>query len=368
MIGQKLIILPAFLMASSGRDGYLTLLVMMLLELMIVALIMLSIKRTDKSFFELLDKGLGKTGGRIVAIVMLVAMFVKILLVITVIRIFFNSIFEQNLRDWLSIAAVCFLMFFIASKSLRGIGRMGEIIFPLCVFASLALIFLSFRNFKPLNLLPVLHNGYSSIFSSLWIYPLWFLDIAIMVIFIGQVKGRVLVQGGAGDKKHLMKAGLIAAGAAVILTMLLSLVLFMNFGDAAHLLDYRTNVSGLMLFSRASYRYGRYDIPLFCLFILSLFIVLGLFFFSFTRHVSYVIKAKNHTLVAAICAAAIFLILLIFFNSEHTLFSFSINWIRFFAHFNNIIVPVLILVLSILISKNLHEKHKLEQVKLLTED
>jgi|GEM_PF-3203596 len=359
MIGQKLIILPAFLMASGGRDGYMTLLVMMLLEFVIVAVIIFSIKKTDRDFFQLLDKGLGKVGGRIVAAVMMVAMLIKILLVISVIRIFFNSIFEQNMRDWLSIAAVCFLMFFVASKSLRGIGRMGGIIFPLCVFAVLALMFLSFKNFRPQFLLPFMESGISPIFSNLWIYPLWFLDIAVMVIFIGKVKGKVLVEGGAGDKKHLMKAGLIAAGAAIVVMVFLSLILFMNFGDVPHLLDYRTNVSGLLLFSKASYRYGRYDIPLFCLFILSLFVVLGLYFFSFTRHVSYVIKTDKHIRVAAASSIGFFIILLAFFRTEHTLFSFSTGWIRFFGHFNNLIVPVLMVVLSVIVSRNKKEEGKL---------
>jgi len=355
MIGQKLIILPAFLMNSSGRDGYISLLVMLLLELVIVAAIMFSIKRTDKSFFELLDKGLGKIGGRIIAAVMLVAMLIKILLVISIIRIFFNSIFEQNLRDWLSIAAVCFLMFFIASKSLRGIGRLGEIIFPLVVFACLALAFLSIKNFRPSLLLPILEGGVRPVFSNLWIYPLWFLDIAVMVVFVGRVKGRVLIEGGSGGKKHLMKAGLIAAGAASLVALFLSLVLFMNFGDVPHLLDYRTNVSGLLLFSSSSYRYGRYDIPLFCLFILSLFVVLGLFFYSFVRHVSYIVKTDKHTNVAAVGSVGIFVTLLAFFNAEHTLFSFSIGWVRFFGHFNNILVPLLVLVLAVMVSKKINK-------------
>jgi len=356
MIGQKLIILPAFLMSSSGRDGYITLLVMMLFEFLILSLIILSIKKSDKSFFELLDKGLSKIGGRIVAVVMMLAMLIKILLVISVIRLFFNSIFEQNLRDWLSLAAVCFVMFFVASKSLRGIGRMGGIIFPLVMFSVLALIFLSLKNFRPSLMLPFLESGTAPIFSNLWIYPLWFLDIAIMVIFIGKVKGKVLTEGGAGDKKHIMKAGLIAAGAAIVCTLFLSLILFMNFGDLPHLLDYRTNVSGLMLFSKSSYRYGRYDIPLFCLFILSLFVVLGLYFFTLTRHVSYIIKTDKHTRIAAACSIIIFALLLIFFRAEHTLFSFSVGWIRYFGHFNNLAVPILMVILAIIISRKMSAK------------
>jgi len=364
---QKLLVLPVFLLRTGGRDSYISVAVMLLVEVVVLVIIMLAIKKTDKNFFQVLERAAGSILGRVIAAVMLVVMVIKILLFISVLRVFFVGALGQNLRDWLAIGLLCALMFYIATKSLRGLGRLGEIFLPLCVVAILALGFFASGNIRPRLIMPFLENGMRPVMDNLWFFPLWFGDLAVMVIFLGQVKlhkrnadaqytkHNAQLQNAdikSTGKNHFIKAGVIAAVLGSVAVLYFCTVLFMTYADVAPLLNYSANVSGLLLYSSQSYRYGRFDIPIFCLFILSLFVVLALFFYAATRHVSYITKAKNNTIVSGVCAVAVYLLFLIFCRTEHALFSFSLTRIRFFAVFNSIIIPVFILIAACVLGRS----------------
>ena len=73
-----------------------------------------------------------------------------------------------------------------------------------------------------------------------------------------------------------------------------------------------------------------------------MFVVLGLYFFTLTRLVCYTVKSDKKGIVSAVLSVLTFAVLLLFFSSERRIFAFSTSFIRHLAHFNNIIIPILV--------------------------
>ena len=72
MLAQKLFLFAALLVKTGGRSSYISLLLMHLVEFALLIMIITILKIVpNRTFFNLLEKGATKIGGRIIAFLML---------------------------------------------------------------------------------------------------------------------------------------------------------------------------------------------------------------------------------------------------------------------------------------------------------
>lgn len=332
IMAQKMFLLPTMMIKTGGKSSYISVVFILLLEFAVLLLIMFTIKmQPNRSLYNLLDKGAGKTGGKIIAVLMLFCIGMKMILLMSELRVFFNINLGESLPDWLAAVPVCLFLFLIGVKTLRGIGRMSELTAPFILIIMVLLFLMIAGNVDFSLLLPVLGEGMAPIFKNVAVYPLWFGDIPYMLIFLGQVKK---------DKKFFLYAP-VGAGLGAVIALVFSTVLFVVFGRISHLLDYGNNISGALLYSASSYAFGRYDLIIFSVWIFTLFIQLALVFYLFTRNLKYIFGARSNNLVSILGAAFVYVMIVFVFPEEHPLYYFCVMpLVRFSALFNHYLVPL----------------------------
>ncbi|MCL2822230.1 MAG: spore germination protein [Firmicutes bacterium] len=361
-LAQKILVLPIFLIAITGRDAWISLLIVLAIETAILLLIVLASKKTSLNFFEILQKSLGKIVAKAVTALLLVVFFIKLVIIVFNIQMFFNNMFDQNLRSWLSMGILCFLLFFIGSKSLGGIGRLAQIIMPLCVFALLVFLFFSVKGLNFLNIFPVLNDGFAPILSSIWLLPLSFLDIFITVLFVGRIKNRnyFALSNTKTDQNKMTKATakwlipttLIASLTLCLFAMLFIFVLISSYSNLNHLFAPDTNLSALFMHTPATYRFGRFDIPLFSLLLLSLIVTAGLYFYALTQGLVFIFSSKKRqTIYSLISAIALYASLLIFFSTQSNIVNLLTSRLRILTLVLAILVPLFVFFTALIFDK-----------------
>lgn len=338
IMAQKMFLLPTMMIKTGGQSSYISVIFVLLLEFFVLFLIMFTVKlQPNRSLYNLLDKGAGKAGGKIIAALMLFCIGLKMTLLMSELRVFFNINLGESLPDWIAAIPVCMFLFLTGVKTLRGIGRLSEITTPFILIIMVVLFLMVAGNVDFSRLLPVLGDGIAPIFKNVSLYPLWFGDIPYMLIFLGQVKK---------DKKFFLYAP-VGAGLGGTIALVFSSVLFIVFGGIPHLLDYGNNISGTLLYSASSYIFGRFDLIIFSVWIFTLFIQLALVFYLFTRNLKYIFDVKGNSIVSIISAVFVYIMIVFIFREEHPLYYFCVlPIVRVSALFNHYLVPVFVFIVA----------------------
>ncbi|MCL2675634.1 MAG: spore germination protein [Firmicutes bacterium] len=341
IMAQKIFLLPTMMVKTGGASGYISVIFVLALELAVLLLIMFTIKmQPNRSLYNLLDKGAGKVGGRIIAALMLFCLSLKLMLLVSEIRVFFNINLQEGLSEWVAQISAGVFLFAVGTKTLRGIGRLAEITAPFILGVMVLMFLLVVGNVQFDRLLPVLSGGFAPILKNMSLYPLWFGDIPYMLIFLGQIKK---------DKRFFLYAP-VGAGLGAVIALFFSSVLFMAFGGIPHLLDYGNNISTMLFYSATSYMMGRFDLILFSVWIFTLFIQFALVFYFLTRNLKYIFGANGNRLVSLAGAIVVFTMATFIFTEEYPLYYFCTQPIvRFAALFNNYLVPLFVFLIAVVL-------------------
>lgn len=337
VMALKIFMAPGLLIKYAGRDGWIGMVIYVAFELVILLMILFIIKLNQKSLYEVLCDSLGKVIAKIILAVFCVLLFIKLIMMCGEVELFFTTSMLNSIKYVVCFIFLLMLLVFFCYKGLTPLSRMAQIFFPF-VLAALGILFLlTIQNLDLRGLMPITAEG-SEIATNMAMFPLWFGDVAVLLGLTGKVKQR----------KGLVLKGMLTGAISGAIVMYFAVVLFAAYGDYPMIIDYGHNISNMVVYSSGSYLFGRFDIPIFCILMISIFVQIALTFFIITQFCGDIVERGSPAKWAIAVAILLFIMSQFVFNNKTELFNLGTSWPRWLCLAIEIILPVLVLTVSLI--------------------
>jgi len=341
----KIFLLPTLLLKSVGRDGLIVISVLLIFELLLLIACLIAIKLSPNlTFTQALERHFGKIAARVIAAILVLYACLKLLLLFTETRSFFeSSLFDQFV--WPVMGLPLFgLAALVAAKSLSGVSRLFEIFAPL-VFASLIILGIMIApNVDFGNALPLFTAGGGTIARQSLSFAVWTGDFVLLLLFVGKTR----------PQGKLITLGIISAVIGTLLVIFFAVVLTATFANLPHLIEYGHNMRNLAIFGAGNLAYGRIDIILFAVWAIGLIIqslLYGYFAVSLLSYIFGVSTGKYRLLLSGILMTILYVVTIVMFSSSSTAYQFARSWPRFLAIGVQCLVIIGAIVMSIIFGR-----------------
>ena len=183
---SKLFVLPSILAGFSAENMWLSTVLNLLLDFLTLLAVVYACKNSRKSFFNLLEDNLGKTGMKIVLSLYLIYFTLKAILPINEQKDYVELTL-YTLKPTIYYFLPFFLVaFYLCTKKIRVLGRASDIMWLVTINGVLTLFVLSLGNADFGALLPIGANGISNILKGSFSSMNWFGDAVYIMFFIGE--------------------------------------------------------------------------------------------------------------------------------------------------------------------------------------
>ena len=297
-LAMKMFNLPVLMLRLCGRDAFVVLVVRLAIDLLLLGLVIaVVVTGGGRSFYDLLGDAFGKVFAKAVAVIGGLFYLVKLSVMLVDVRLFFsNTVFPASVEAVHLIPLVAVLVYF-ALRPLSAAGRMAEIFAPLSVAGIVLLGVLTFPHVDFGGLRPLLAEGAGGVAEGVRALPVWFGDFTLLLAAAGRVDG--------GKK---LAFSLLAAIASFACLTLFCTVLFASYGDMPDLLTYGHSISSIAQYSVGSYRFGRFDLVIFCLWLSAVFLSAGMMAAFFSRSMRYAFGEKAGVVITVVGGAALIVV------------------------------------------------------------
>lgn len=337
VMALKIFLAPGLLIKNSGRDGWISMLIYVSIELVILLIILTVLKlNPDKSLYEVLSGALGKLIAKLILLVFAIRLGIKIIIMLGEVELFFNTSILKSINFVVCFIVLLFMLVVFAAKGLRPLGRTAQLFFPFILAALIILFLLTACNLDITGLSPVIFDP-AQIKDTIIKFPMWFGDVAVLLIFTGKVKQR---------KKFVLR-GMVSALISSAAVMYFAIVLFAAYGDYPVIIDYGHNISNMVVYSSGSYLFGRFDIPLFCIWMISIFVQIILTFYAITSFLGSVAEKGSDTVWGIVVAVVLFVLCQFVFNSKSALFELGTGIARWTCLAIEVSLPIILLIISL---------------------
>lgn len=188
-IALKLQRLPAIISTDFGRDAYIALACLFVVDFLILLLVLGVYKKLgDNTIFEYIKQNYGHTTLVIFCTLTIVFFLFKALLSFKQLHEFFaNTLFNRLPWNVFSILFIALLILMVGN-GLRNIGRSGEFYLYIMVFSLLSIVLLGVFIGDYQRLLPILDIDIAQKAPKLIKYVGWFMDPVVLLFLAGNVK------------------------------------------------------------------------------------------------------------------------------------------------------------------------------------
>lgn len=333
----KLFMFPTLVLKIAGHNGYLVIAMTLLMEFVILLMILYIFKLfPDMTFYEILEQSIGRVIAKIIISVFCLYQIIKICLAVNEIKLFFTISATVNISWPISVIPLVFLFAYCALKTIRSIGRFSEFLCPYILISMILLMVMFVGNIDFENLLPFMNIGADKFFKGIYHFPIWYADFSILFIFMGKIK----------QSKFFVGASLISFTISAFLVIFFSCILFSSYNNIPELLDFGHNISNLSLFS-TSHTYGRFDLLIFTIWIITVFIEAMLLFYMVTRNIGYIFESEKYPLISAVAAVILYIITVFVFKSDQVLYTFATGFMVYVTLFFEFFMPVFVLIIAL---------------------
>lgn len=264
--GSKVINLPSYVARESGRDGWLTYVILLAMDAAVLVALLLTVKKNTLGLpmETILSRSVGKPVTKIILALYFAFFTIRILdLCITASDLFSSTLTLQT--NWLGfIVPILFYVFFSARKGVRTIARVSDILGLYVILAAVAMTALSLTQADFSELAPVLIDGISPVIESIPKLCFWFADSIFILFLLKDVK----------PEKNVIRTPLIAFAVGSLIVVLLYVVFFCIFGNLAQ--HHNGAIAKIAQFNSAFIFKGRLDWLTLIFWTLSVFIKLAL--------------------------------------------------------------------------------------------
>lgn len=189
MVTLKVLLLPSLLAKDIGRDSYIFMLFMLVLDFLVL-LILLYIfnKNPDLSFYQVVKKLFGKVGAKIIMFLFFLFFLLKSWGAFQTNLSYLNENLYTSL-DWYIFAfPILITVFFIASFGVNSLARLVEIVCPIIIVGFLGCFAVGLFRADFSSLMPFMEKGFFTHIPTIFRYSFWFGDYMIFIVFFGNVK------------------------------------------------------------------------------------------------------------------------------------------------------------------------------------
>ena len=279
----KMLMLPVLLLKACGRDSVIAMAIVLVMELLCLSAMLAAVLLApNKRFAELLADCFGKWASKGILLVMAVFFFAKLTLLSGEVRIFFTeNLFKEFAWGVYSLPffALCALFGMGATRS---VGRAVQFLFPFIAIASLVMSALICRGVEFWEVLPIGGYGIKNVSAETTRYAMWYGDYSALAVFLGAVK----------RNRKTALWGSIAGISVSAVPMLFMLGLSAAFSNVCYLIRFGQNVTGMTQYALGNTVQGRFDLLLFCVWLLSAFLKAGIVSYAAVYCLCAVFPAK----------------------------------------------------------------------------
>ncbi len=302
--GGKYISLPVILASQVGRDSWVVVLMLLLLDIVALCFLLWAVSNNVNryNFVQILDKSIGRVGRVIILIVMFAWLALRMVTLATSMYNIFYVAFGIK-ANWLGfILPLVAVMMFLVSRGFMCIARLNQILAPLILLAVLSIIVYPLLTVDKSNLLPILSNGMGEVIENLMGNNFWFADYFFIYFVLGDIK---LGSGGC-------KAVVVAFACGALLCVAMNGVFIALYGALAPYTDLAMSKVSQYALSLSSS--GRLDWLSLSVWTLSVFIKLAVLAYSLYVCVIFIFgisSTKLHAVPTAIILLLMFVPLLV---------------------------------------------------------
>lgn len=185
---NKIFTLPSIIANVSKNDLWISSFFNVLLDGFTLILMLILSKNTDQDFFTMLERLLTKTGAKIISCFYFLYFFSKSVLPIIEQREYIELTLYIPNPSFLYFLPFFIVCFYIATKKLRILGRLADVLFLSSALGFIVLMALSIPHADFSNTLPIGVNGLSAIIKGSFLSLVWYGDALYFLFFIGNFK------------------------------------------------------------------------------------------------------------------------------------------------------------------------------------
>lgn len=343
----KMFMLPALMLKVSGRDSIIVMAFYLVIELVSVVFLTLTLKRNpDKTFYEILSCALGKIVAKIIVTYFTMFLLLKLLLMLSEVKVFFSVSVYERISWNIMIIPILVLCVGFATKPLTSLGRVAELFAPLILISTVILSLLLSAKVPVQNIFPLFDNGIKSVVEGTLTFPIWFGDVSLLLVCLGNVKL---------GKKIMLKT-LLLRGLSVLFALAFSLIMFSTYADITDLIDYGHNVSSMTQYSLGSHDYGRFDYIIYCFWMLAVIIKIMLNFYTLSQNVKYVVGKNAQYVVPIVIVIVVYVLTTFVLKNENATYQLSTSWIKFVFVPAEFLLPFITFLLALIKFRKAEEK------------
>ena len=341
-VSVKMFMLPALMLRMVGKTALWVMIAFIMLEFIAVTVVALLMRKNpSKTIFTLVNETFGKVIAKVIFLFFALFLTAKCVLIISEIKMFFTVTMYEEIIWPMMIIPLLALIFAMARKRLRAIGRTAEILTPIVLVCTVILFTLLIEEGDLIRLLPVFGEG-KSLFKGLTAFPMWFGDGFLALLFVGRTK----------NSEKAIKATLISYAVSSALVIAFTVMLCSTYANISTLIDYGNNVSNMTQFSLSSQDYGRFDLLFFCMWMFSVLITLALSFIFLNQSLTAVVGKRRKTAVNIISVLALYVLASFFLENGNIVFIVMTGIVKYILCPLPAIVPIVALIKSVVRKKN----------------
>lgn len=189
VISLKFLVFPALISNYSKRDSYVVVFLFLSLELLVMFLVLLFIKKyPNLTFKEVLTNTFGEIFAKAVYFILFAYFLMKTLFLIKETHNYFLEAIFDELPWWYFIIPLLIFLSYIMSKSLNSLARSVELLFWFIVVSIGVSVVAPLYSIDLLNIFPIFENGFSPIVTAMFYSVFSFGDYLLLILFMGRIK------------------------------------------------------------------------------------------------------------------------------------------------------------------------------------
>jgi len=345
LMANKVQRLPSLISTAVGRHGWLAFAVMGFIDIVFL-IVTLNFNKKAKGLttYEVCEKAGGKWFAKLTYIGLGIYFLLNSLLPYEAIHDLFANILFDNLSWEIYSILLALAVFFISSRGLKNLGRLGELYFYIIGVSFIILLTLGAVTTNYYHVLPLYDINGSAFIETCLKYNLWFGDFLMIYMFVGKIKV---------DKNNLGWPCVVVFASVVVL---ISFSYAVFYGLYENLSTNQNNlISAISQFSLVGLDIGRVDWFLVLFFQISTLISSSVYLFLTSECIKEVFGLKKNTFICFILAAIVYSMDILIFKSVQAGAGIVAEVSQYFSLFMIIGFPI-IMFISVLVKEKKNNK------------
>jgi len=356
LVAFKVLSLPSLIYQTCKNDGYIAVLIMMIVDSALLWGSLKVIKQAkDKNIYDFIKE---RTGS-VVAKILVIALTLIPLIHLGIKTKGLEWFLVKNLYtkfEWFQFAIpIALITCYMIYKGARNLGRVSEFFVWIIIFGVVIIIIKGFASVDLTFFMPILSKGFKPIFKAIYNYLAWF-----------GIGGELLLFAGCIDFKKEKKSRVVLySSIAIILVQLVYYSFYGAYGIMASTHNFA--ISDISQISNANMALDELSWLIVTVWAVAQILHVAIYGYLFCRGLQLIFNIKND----AVATLILFVMIIVWiFWGEHTIaleklfLHKSIVWIMIVGQY---LVPIIVFALSWVKEKNQTSKQALNQNKATTQ-